>query len=115
MPGDVLAGKYRVEKVLGQGAMGVVVAATQGHLVRCHDHAHRPLAEDLLDPVLTRQHVAGHDPGLVHGANLPRPGAVPHDPWLAEGTPRAACPAPPPPPRATGGGAREPPVPVPAA
>ncbi|MFO0760691.1 MAG: serine/threonine-protein kinase [Byssovorax sp.] len=26
-PGDVLAGKYRVEKVLGAGAMGVVVAA----------------------------------------------------------------------------------------
>ena len=26
--GDVLAGKYRVEKVLGQGGMGVVVAAT---------------------------------------------------------------------------------------
>ena len=27
-PGDVLAGKYRVEQVLGQGGMGVVVAAT---------------------------------------------------------------------------------------
>ena len=26
-PGDVLAGKYRVERVLGHGAMGVVVAA----------------------------------------------------------------------------------------
>ena len=26
-PGDVLAGKYRVERVLGAGAMGVVVAA----------------------------------------------------------------------------------------
>lgn len=35
-PGDVLAGKYRVEKVLGHGAMGVVVAATHvdlGNLV----------------------------------------------------------------------------------
>ncbi len=30
--GDVLAGKYRVEKVLGQGAMGVVVAAQHVHL-----------------------------------------------------------------------------------
>lgn len=30
--GDVLAGKYRVEKVLGQGAMGVVVAAKHIHL-----------------------------------------------------------------------------------
>src|SRR5689334_9029642 len=26
-PGDILAGKYRVERVLGVGAMGVVVAA----------------------------------------------------------------------------------------
>ena len=30
--GDVIAGKYRVEKVLGQGAMGVVVAAKHIHL-----------------------------------------------------------------------------------
>ena len=33
-PGDLLAGKYRVEKVLGSGAMGVVVAATHVQLDR---------------------------------------------------------------------------------
>jgi hypothetical protein len=30
--GDVLAGKYRVERVLDVGGMGVVVAATHLHL-----------------------------------------------------------------------------------
>src|SRR5438105_4524880 len=33
-PGDVLAGKYRVDRVLGAGGMGVVVAATQAELDR---------------------------------------------------------------------------------
>lgn len=32
--GQMLAGKYRVEKVLGEGGMGVVVAATDVHLER---------------------------------------------------------------------------------
>ncbi|EYF01657.1 serine/threonine protein kinase [Chondromyces apiculatus] len=31
-PGDVLLGKYKVERVLGQGGMGVVVAARHQHL-----------------------------------------------------------------------------------
>jgi serine/threonine protein kinase len=31
-PGDLLAGKYRVQAILGQGAMGVVVAAVHEHL-----------------------------------------------------------------------------------
>ena len=33
-PGDVLAGKYRVDRVLGEGGMGVVVAATDIYLER---------------------------------------------------------------------------------
>ncbi len=32
VPGQILAGKYRVERVLGVGGMGVVVAATHVHL-----------------------------------------------------------------------------------
>jgi len=31
-PGDVVAGKYRVDRVLGEGGMGIVVAATHEHL-----------------------------------------------------------------------------------
>ncbi|XXY51270.1 protein kinase [Sorangium sp. So ce269] len=34
-PGDLLAGKYRVERVLGSGAMGVVVAAVHVELGQC--------------------------------------------------------------------------------
>lgn len=33
-PGDVLAGKYRVDRVLGEGGMGIVVAATDLQLER---------------------------------------------------------------------------------
>ncbi|MBI2394782.1 MAG: hypothetical protein HYV09_34755 [Deltaproteobacteria bacterium] len=33
-PGDVIAGKYRVERVLGQGGMGLVVAARHTKLDR---------------------------------------------------------------------------------
>jgi len=32
LPGDVIVGKYRVERILGQGGMGIVVAAVHIHL-----------------------------------------------------------------------------------
>src|SRR5580692_10668265 len=32
LPGDVIAGKYRIDRVLGRGGMGVVVAATHQQL-----------------------------------------------------------------------------------
>lgn len=51
--GAVLAGKYRVERVLGQGGMGMVVKAT-------HLHLHQPVAIKLLLPEML-----GH-PQLAH-------------------------------------------------
>ncbi|MFK7986348.1 MAG: serine/threonine-protein kinase [Sandaracinaceae bacterium] len=41
--GTLLAGKYRIEKILGQGGMGVVFAAT-------HEWTERPVAVKLLHP-----------------------------------------------------------------
>src|SRR5262245_50448902 len=31
-PGDLIAGKYRIDRLIGQGGMGMVVAATNLHL-----------------------------------------------------------------------------------
>lgn len=50
--GDVVAGKYRVERVLGQGAMGIVVAAR-------HEELGQKVAIKLLHP-----DVGGSDDGL---------------------------------------------------
>ncbi|MBV9948333.1 MAG: serine/threonine protein kinase, partial [Myxococcales bacterium] len=33
-PGDLIAGKYRVEQVIGEGGMGVIVAARDEELAR---------------------------------------------------------------------------------
>src|SRR4051794_13703941 len=42
-PGDILAGKYRVDRILGMGGMGVVVAVT-------HLDLHEPRAIKLMLP-----------------------------------------------------------------
>src|SRR5215813_1739150 len=46
-PGDILAGKYRVERVLGEGGMGVVVAAH--HLALDQRVAVKFLRKDMAD------------------------------------------------------------------
>src|SRR4051794_26199615 len=53
-PGQVLAGKYRVERQIGRGGMGIVLAAT--HLQLEHLVAIKVLRRDLLedDKALTR-------------------------------------------------------------
>ena len=77
--GDVLAGKYRVERVLGAGAMGVVVAATHIELLEVRaikfmlpsmlgdaDNAERFLREARAAVRLKSQHVARiHDVGRL--------------------------------------------------
>ena len=70
-PGDVLAGKYRVERVLGQGNMGVVVAASHVDLAQRvalkfmlpgaaaqKEHRERFLREARASVRLKSQHVA---------------------------------------------------------
>jgi serine/threonine-protein kinase len=70
-PGQILAGKYRVERVLGAGAMGVVVAAVQLALNRRvalkfllpgaksnQEHEDRFLREARIAAMLRSQHVA---------------------------------------------------------
>jgi serine/threonine-protein kinase len=49
--GDIVAGKYRIEKVLGKGGMGVVVAAQ-------HTTLRQKVAIKLLLPEATKQHAA---------------------------------------------------------
>src|SRR5438445_11850915 len=46
-PGQILAGRYRVEKVLGVGGMGIVVSAT--HLELDHRVAIKFLLPDILE------------------------------------------------------------------
>ena len=78
-PGDILLGKYRIERVLGQGGMGVVVAARHVELgqpyaikfllptVLTHDEAvERFLREARAAARLTSEHVAHvHDVGRM--------------------------------------------------
>jgi serine/threonine protein kinase len=46
-PGETLAGKYRIERVLGKGGMGIVVKAM-------HLHLHQPVAVKFLLPEVAR-------------------------------------------------------------
>jgi serine/threonine protein kinase len=50
--GEILAGKYRVDRVIGRGGMGVVVGAT-------HIHLQQPVALKVLLPEVVDQ------PGVV--------------------------------------------------
>ena len=67
-PGDVLAGKYRVERVIGEGGMGVVVAAT--HLQLGQTVALKFIrSEALADPEIVARFVRKHHArmsGLTH-------------------------------------------------
>ncbi len=80
-PGDIVAGKYRVERVLGQGGMGVVVAATHLDLLEPRalkfmlptalpdaETAERFLREARAASRLKSEHVARvHDVGRTEG------------------------------------------------
>ena len=80
-PGDVVAGKYRVERLLGQGGMGVVVAATHLDLLEPRalkfmlptalpdaETAERFLREARAASRLKSEHVARvHDVGRTEG------------------------------------------------
>jgi serine/threonine-protein kinase len=70
-PGQILAGKYRVERVLGAGAMGMVLSATHlvlgtrvaikvmlGGVRKTQEHTTRFLREAQVAAVLRSQHVA---------------------------------------------------------
>ena len=60
-PGDVLAGKYRVERLLGRGAMGVVVSARHMEL---GEHVARVTDVGRLEngsPYMVMEHLAGSD------------------------------------------------------
>lgn len=78
-PGEVLLGKYRVERVLGQGGMGIVVAARHAHLGELfaikmllpeamghHEAVERFLREARASAKLKGEHVARvHDVGSL--------------------------------------------------